>query len=211
MGTKATMRTKNQILSIGHSTLDTAAFVGRLKSAGVTGIADVRSSPFSRKFPQYNRNRLKADLARDGIVYSFLGSELGGRPEQPSYYTDGIADYEKMSTDANFKVGLTRVEEGSRKYRIALMCSERNPLDCHRCLLVGRALVERGLDISHILSCEEIISQAQIEERLLAMVGKHDDDMFASANERLSDAYRQRARKVAFAKAQPALAPMVVE
>lgn len=192
-----------QVLSIGHSTLDYDQFVARLKTAGVTAIADVRTSPFSRNFAHFNRDVLKDALARDGISYVFLGKELGGRPKEEEYYTDGIADYEKMAKSDLFQKGLERVEQGARKYRIAMMCSERSPLECHRCLLVGRALAERGVTVSHLLPDGEAVAQSEIEEQLLAMAGKQEDDMFASPAERLNDAYRERARKVAFAEASP--------
>jgi uncharacterized protein (DUF488 family) len=191
-----------QVLSIGHSTLDYEQFVARLKAAGITAVADVRTSPFSRNFPQYNRETLKEALAQDDIAYVFLGKELGGRPKGREYYTDGIADYEKMATADTFRAGLDRIEQGVRKYRIAIMCSELNPLDCHRCLLVGRALAGRGLTIGHILSDGQIVRQEGIERQLLVMAGKQEDDMFASPAERVNDAYRDRARKVAFAESQ---------
>lgn len=191
------------VLSIGHSTLDYEQFAARLNAAGVTAIADVRTSPFSRNFAHFNRDVLKDALARDGIAYVFLGKELGGRPKGDEYYTDGIADYEKMAKSDMFRKGLERVEQGARKYRIAMMCSERSPLDCHRCLLVGRALAERGVTVRHLLPDGETVAQPEIEEQLLAMAGKHHDDMFASPAERLNDAYKERARKVAFAEAPP--------
>lgn len=191
------------VLSIGHSTLDYEQFAARLNAAGVTAIADVRTSPFSRNFAHFNRDLLKDALARDGIAYVFLGKELGGRPKGDEYYTDGIVDYEKMAKSDMFRKGLERVEQGARKYRIAMMCSERSPLDCHRCLLVGRALAERGVTVRHLLPDGETLAQPEIEEQLLAMAGKHHDDMFASPAERLNDAYRERARKVAFAEAPP--------
>lgn len=190
-----------QVLSIGHSTLDYEQFVARLKTAGVTAIADVRTSPFSRNFAHFNRDILKDALASDGISYVFLGRELGGRPKGEEYYTDGIADYEKMAKSNLFQKGLERVEQGARKYRIAMMCSERSPLDCHRCLLVGRALEERGVSVGHLLPDGEVVAQSGIEEQLLAMAGKQEDDMFASPAERLNDAYWVRARKVAFTEA----------
>lgn len=191
------------VLSIGHSTLEYEQFAARLNEAGVTAIADVRTSPFSRNFAHFNRDVLKDALARDGIAYVFLGKELGGRPKGEKYYTDGIADYEKMAQSDLFQKGLERVEQGARKYRIAMMCSERNPLDCHRCLLVGRSLAERGVTVSHILSDGRTLTQSDIEEQLLIMAGNEQDDMFASAAQRLNDAYRGRARKVAFAEASP--------
>jgi len=188
------------VFSIGHSTLDYDQFASRLNAEGITAIADVRTSPFSRNFAHFNRDVLKEALARDGIAYVFLGKELGGRPKGQQYYTDGIADYEKMAVSVLFQKGLERVEQGAHKYRIAMMCSERNPLDCHRCLLVGRALADRGVTVSHFLSNGETVAQSDIEEQLLGMAGRQQDDMFASPPERLNEAYRQRARKVAFAE-----------
>ena len=107
-------------------------------------VADVRSSPYSRHSPHFSRDELRAELRSEGISYVFLGNELGGRPKDRRFYCEGVADYEKMAQTPEFKTGLDRVIEGARKYRIALMCSEHDPLDCHRCLLVGRALAQRG-------------------------------------------------------------------
>jgi hypothetical protein len=77
------------------------------------------------------------------------------------------------------------------------MCSEKGPLDCHRCLLVGRALMEHGVPVQHILADGSLVSQAQIEEELLAGSG---DDLFAPREERLAAAYRARAGTAAFVK-----------
>ena len=133
----------------------------------------------------------------------FLGKELGGRPSERRFYCEGVADYEKMSQASEFSKGLDRVIEGAKKYRIALMCSERDPLDCHRCLLVGRALTQHGVRVNHILDNGNIVSQNQIEDKLLELSGRNADDFFAPRAERLATAYRERARKVAFAEPQP--------
>lgn len=191
-----------EILSIGHSTLSYAELLARLQRAGVTAIADVRSTPYSRIFPQFSRETLRAALTADEIAYVFLGKELGGRPNDRKCYTGGIADYEKMAHSPNFSNGLDRLEQGARQYRIAMMCSERNPLDCHRCLLVGRALVARGHGVRHLID-EAGLTQGEIEATLLSLADKAEDDMFASRAERLDDAYRSRARKVAYAAASP--------
>lgn len=187
-----------KILTVGHSSLSYDRFLELVKRAGVTAIADVRSSPYSRLFPQFNQNALSNDLRADGISYVFMGDELGGRPKDSNLYCDGIADYERMSTTAAFKKGLSRLTIGAKDHRIAVMCSERNPLDCHRCLLVGRALAQRGLDVGHILSDGSVIGQSEIEDQLLEMAGQADDDFFAPRSERLAQAYRNRSRKVAF-------------
>ncbi len=191
------------VFSIGHSTLSYEQFVSRLKSEKINAIADVRSSPFSRNFPQFNKDTLRFSLNSDKIAYVFLGKELGGRPKEPSLYTDGVANYEKMANSESFQEGIKRIELGAKKYRIALMCSERDPLDCHRCLLVGRALNERGTQVFHILNDTQTVDQVEIERQLLAIAGTKQDDMFASRADQIKNAYQKRARKVAFPEAIP--------
>jgi uncharacterized protein (DUF488 family) len=192
-----------QVFTIGHSTHSWERFVGLLRSRNVTAIADVRTSPYSRHYPHFNRDGLREELRLDGISCVFLGKELGGRPREHRFYCEGVADYEKMARAPDFSKGLDRIIEGARKYRVALMCSERDPLDCHRCLLVGRALAQRGVRVSHILDDGNIVSHTDIEDTLLRLSGRETDDFFAPRSERLATAYRERARKVAFAEPQP--------
>jgi uncharacterized protein (DUF488 family) len=195
--------TVGEVFTIGHSTHSWERFVALLQRSNVTAIADVRTSPYSRHSPQFSRDSLRAELLSDGISYVFLGKELGGRPSGHRFYCDGVADYEKMAQTPEFSKGLDRVIEGAKKYRIALMCSERDPLDCHRCLLVGRALAQRGVRVNHILDDASIASHSQIEEALLRLAGRDAADLFAPPSERLATAYRARSRKVAFAEPQP--------
>lgn len=190
------------VLTIGHSNHGLPRFLALLRGAGATAVGDVRSSPWSRHFPQFNREPLKASLAEVGIAYSFLGRELGGRPASPDLYAGGVADYERMAATDSFRAGLDRVIAGSRTYCIALMCAERDPLDCHRCLLVGRALAERGVAVGHILEDGSVLEHQRIEERLLALAGRSADDLFEGRKRRLAAAYRARGRKVAFAEAE---------
>jgi uncharacterized protein (DUF488 family) len=192
-----------EVFTVGHSTHSWERFVALLRSANVTAIADVRTSPYSRHYPQFNRDDLREELRLDGISYVFLGKELGGRPSERRFYCDGVADYEKMAQASEFAKGLDRVIDGAKKYRIALMCSERDPLDCHRCLLVSRALAQRGVRVNHILDNGNVVSQDEIEDKLLELTGRNTDDFFAPRAERLATAYRERARKVAFAEPQP--------
>jgi uncharacterized protein (DUF488 family) len=189
-----------EVLTIGHSTHSWERFIALLRKANVTAIADVRSSPYSRYSKRFNRDVLREELRLDGVSYVFLGGELGGRPKEQMLYCEGVADYEKMAQASEFKKGLDRVVDGAKKYRIALMCSERDPLDCHRCLLVGRALVGRGVRVGHILDDGRIVNHAQIEDKLLKLSSHNSEDMFAPREERLTAAYRERARKIAFAE-----------
>ena len=192
-----------EILTIGHSTLSYERFSELLRRANVTAIADVRTAPYSRQFPQFNRENLSRELKADGIAYVFLGKELGGRPSDHQFYCDGVADYERMSQASEFRKGLDRVLEGTKRYRVALMCSERDPLDCHRCLLVGRALSQQGIRVSHMLNDGNVVGHTEIEDRLLEISGRQTEELFALRSERLLLAYRERARKVAYVEPPP--------
>jgi uncharacterized protein (DUF488 family) len=188
------------IYTVGHSTLPYDQFVGLVRSVGVNAIADVRSSPYSRYHPQFNRETLKEKLRGDGISYVFLGKELGGRPSNKSLFCDGVADYEKMAAQPLFKDGLKRIAEGAAKYDIALMCSEHNPLECHRCLLVGRALSGAGFYVKHILGDGTTLDQGKIEGRLLSLFSSATKDLFVSSQDELKIAYRKQAKRVAFSE-----------
>jgi uncharacterized protein (DUF488 family) len=186
------------LLTIGHSNIPPERFIAMLRGAGVETVADVRSVPASRFCPWFSAKGLAALLAEAAVNYLFCGDELGGRPRDPSLYCDGVADYEAMVQRPDFQAGLDRLLAGSRKQRLCLMCSEREPLDCHRCLLVARALAARGVTIGHILHDGGIEPHAATERRLLDLAGE-DSDLFATGqNERLAAAYRRRARAVAF-------------
>jgi len=189
---------QRNVFSIGHSTLPYEQFLKLLRGAGVDAVADVRTAPYSRHFPHFNQEELRAELKQDGVAYSFLGKELGGRPSGSQFYCEGVADYEKMAPTDTFKSGIERILSGADKYRIALMCSEKHPLDCHRCLLVGRELLRLGIDVQHLIHQGVAATQSGIEAELLEQAGHAGDDLFAPREERLALAYRRRARKVAF-------------
>lgn len=190
------------ILSVGHSTHSRGRFADLLAKANVNAIADVRSSPFSRHSPHFSQVELKQWLRSEGVSYVYLGKELGGRPKSPKLYRDGVADYEAMAKTADFKAGIDRLTKGANDHRIAMMCSEHDPLDCHRCLLVARHLAERGVRVGHILSTGQVISHDEIEERMLKLEGLEAEDFFHPREERLAAAYLQRNLKVAYAEAQ---------
>src|SRR3990170_5514647 len=196
------------ILTIGHSRHPLERFIALLQEAQVTVLADVRSAPMSRFSPHFNRGALAASLAAQGIAYIFLGKELGGRPQQQRLFTAGVADYEKMAASPEFRVGLARLAEAAERNRIAVMCSEADPLDCHRCLLVGRALAGGGIDVGHILASGAVVTHAQAEDRLLDLENLAEEGLLLrSRDERLAEAYRSRCRKVAYARPAAPSAP----
>jgi uncharacterized protein (DUF488 family) len=190
------------IFTIGHSNHPIGRFIALLADAGVTAVADVRSAPVSRFSPQFNRKALSASLGEHGIAYTFLGDKLGGRPQQPEMFTGGVADYEKMAATESFRVGLNRLIDGARRYRTAAMCSEADPLDCHRCLLIARALTSAGIDVGHILASGTVMPHHEAEERLLELANLAEAGLLLSSrDERLAEAYRSRFRRVAYARA----------
>jgi uncharacterized protein (DUF488 family) len=187
------------VLTIGHSNHSLEGFMALLSGAGVTAIADVRSSPSSRHCSQFDREPLRASLHAAGIEYVFLGHSLGGRPADPSLFTDGVADYERMAKTREFRRGIERVMDGAGRYRVALLCSERDPLDCHRFLMVSRALDERGCAVAHILADGTVETMDETEQRLLDLTGVQQVDLFGRSQADLLDAaYRKRARVVAY-------------
>ena len=190
--------------SIGHSNIPAERFVALLRAAGVTTIADVRSVPVSRFCPWFSAKNLQPLLAREGMTYAPYGGALGGRPRDQSLYHNGIADYEAMAQQPDFEAAMQQLLAEAANYRVkgclCLMCAEREPLECHRCLLVARALAERGLAIGHILYDGTIESHAATEQRLMDLEAKGDDLFATGQDERLAAAYRRRARAVAYRK-----------
>ena len=186
------------LLTIGHSNIPAPRFIAMLRAAGADAIADVRSMPVSRFCPWFSAKNLAPLLASENMDYVFFGDTLGGRPRDPSLYCDGIVDYDAMACQPSFQASLERLLHDAGRYRLCLMCSEREPLDCHRCLLVARALAARGASIGHILYDGAIEPHATTEQRLLRLADA-DNDLFASGQqERLAAAYRRRSRAIAY-------------
>ena len=197
------------LFSIGHSNIPADRFIALLRKAGVDAVADVRSTPYSRVFPWFSRKPLEQRLAAEGIVYLPCGGSLGGRPREQSLYRDGVANYEAMARDAEFQDGLGRLQNDARQHRVCLMCAEREPLDCHRCLLVARALAQQGLSIGHILHDGTIEAHAATEQRLMDWSAAADDLFVTGQTQRLAAAYQRRARAIAYrAKAAPGAKPI---
>ncbi len=156
------------ILTVGHSNHPLEFFLYLLKKHSVGAVADVRSVPYSRFVPHFDRKPLASSLREVEIDYVYLGRELGGRSDDPSCYEEGHIQYDRIAKTDRFKRGLGRVINDAAAKHIALMCSEKDPLDCHRTLLVARALDEQGITVAHIRSTAELESHADAMDRLLA-------------------------------------------
>ena len=187
-----------ELLTLGHSTHPIERFIALLNGAGATAVADVRSSPYSRYSPQYSKDALRNALSGAGIAYTFLGKEFGARSPDPSCYRSGKVQYQRLAQSTSFKEGIQRVSEGLKKFRIAFVCAERDPIECHRALLVARAFSERGTSVAHIHSDGMLESQSSLESRLLVAWKLPEGDMFKSRESFIEDAYILQGEKVAY-------------
>lgn len=188
---------RETLFTIGHSNRTIEEFVALLIENEITALADVRSHPYSRHNPQFNREELKKTLSMNCIQYAFLGAELGARRNEPECYDGGKARYDLIARSAMFESGMERIRRGVNSYRVAIMCAERDPLTCHRMILVCRH-VKSGEHIRHILGCNEIEDHADAERRLLKLVGLAPNDLFQSLDELIDHAYDVQADKIAY-------------
>jgi|SRR5579883_555214 uncharacterized protein (DUF488 family) len=186
------------VFTVGHSTHSFDGLVELLKRHGVTAVADVRSAPFSKFNPQFNKNVLERDLKLKGIKYVFLGRELGARSNDPSCYENGRVQYARLARTSQFRQGIERIMRGAQEHRIALMCAERDPLECHRTLLVARALDEQGVNVSHILGDGRLETHRDAMNRLLDLTGLPRNDLFRSREELIAEALAKQEEKVAY-------------
>ena len=154
------------IYTIGHSNHSAERFIELLRQHDIAALADVRSMPFSRFNPQFNRERLAAALRDAGVEYIFLGQELGARPKEREYYDGDRVSYAKLAQSERFRNGLERVVTGSREHRIAMMCAERDPSHCHRALLISPELEQAGEHVSHILADGSLEAHTQLMQRV---------------------------------------------
>ncbi len=200
---------ENSVFTIGHSTHSAGVFLALLRQHGVEALADVRSAPFSRFNPQFNREALEAFLKTNGIRYVFLGKELGARSEDRSCYLDNRVQYGRLAQTALFQSGLDRVLQGAARYRVALMCAEKEPLECHRTLLVAKALGARSQPVLHIHADGHLETHEAAMERLLDVTGLPKADLFRSKEELLSEALARQERQLAYV--DQANAPMLLE
>ena len=191
------------IYTIGHSTHSLENFIKILKSRGITAIADVRSAPYSRFQPQFNREPLTKSLKDSDIEYVFVGDLIGGRSTNEDDYENGRVVYSRLRNSDNFENGLQRVILGSEKYQLALMCSEKEPIECHRTLLVGHTLFEREIPVTHILGDGTLETHDHAIQRLLKIFKLDEPDLFRTNEEVISEALLRQEQKVAFTLGDP--------
>lgn len=188
------------IWTIGHSNHSARRFIDLLQGAGIDCVADVRSTPFSRRNPQFSQKALASSLKDAGIEYWFLGDALGARPKDPDCWDDGKVSYARIAASPAFQEAIHALIDESHAKRIALMCAEKEPLDCHRTILVGRALAQRDTELGHIHADGRIEPHAALEERLLHLA-KEKVDLLNGRDAALAQAYDKQGRRMAYGAA----------
>ena len=196
------------IFTIGHSTHSMEEFLALLNRHGITAIADVRSQPYGR-LDHFNRENLSATLKAAGIEYVFLGQQLGARREERECYENGIALYERIVKLPAFQEGLLRLRRGAEKYRLAIMCAEKEPLACHRAILISRCLKDSGIQVMHILADGTLEDHALAERRLVREldIGRTLFEPDLTENDLIERAYGQRGREIAYHEENEGLPP----
>ena len=200
--------TNRPIFTIGHSNHSLEDFLALLARHGIQVVADVRSAPYSRFNPQFNRDAFAAALKARGIDYLYLGRALGGRPDDPACYEGGIVRYERVARTSGFREGIAQVVDEAATGRIALMCAEKEPLDCHRTLLVARSLDDEGMAVAHILATGDLESHPKAVDRLMARFDLDPaGDLFRSREEVVAQAIARQAGRIAFVRESPGAEP----
>ena len=193
-------QTHPTVLTVGHSNHPPEAFVNLLVRHGVDEVVDVRSAPYSRYTPHFNHEPLQRTLDDIGIGYTYLGGELGGRPADRSCYdADGRVVYDRVAATDSFDGALRQVIRVADENRLVILCTEKEPLECHRTLLVARALAERGVAVAHIQADGSLESHDDAMSRLLDLhkLPPHGD-MFRSRSDVISEALTRQANKFAY-------------
>ena len=188
----------NLLYTVGHSNHPIEKLIELLKKNGITAVGDVRSHPYSRHFPQFSQAALKSHLKQNGIAYTFLGNEFGARSDDSSCYKNGKVQYDRLAALPVFADGVRRVLEGMKRYNISFMCAEKDPLSCHRALLVSRYFFQNGIPVGHIHADASLESHENLESRLLKVCKLPEGDLFRSRAECLSEAYLIQGERVAY-------------
>ena len=197
--------TQHPVLTVGHSNHPPETFINLLVRHGVDEVADVRSAPYSRYAPQFNHDALQGALNAIGIAYTYLGGELGGRPADRSCYdADGRVRYDRVAETMQFDDGIRSIIHAADERQVALLCTEKEPLECHRTLLVARNLIQRGVAVAHILAGGGLESH---DDAMARLVESHklppNGDMFRTRDDVIAEALERQARKFAYVGEKP--------
>ena len=186
------------IFTIGHSNHTPDAFIALLRLHGINAIADVRSAPYSRFAPHFNKAALARLLAANRMAYVFLGNYLGARPNDPFCYRNGTIDFARLCRMDYFQEGLERVRQGAAQFNLALLCAEKDPVQCHRMILVCRHLRAQDTAIKHVLEDGRLEDNGGSERRLLDALHMAETDLFRTPEDLVEEAYDKQGERIAY-------------
>lgn len=196
---------KMSCFTIGHSDYGIDYFIQLLKKHDINNLVDIRSTPYSQHSSQFNKELLSADLKANDVSYIYMGNQLGGRYTNPDLlFQDGKVDYSKVKQTTNFIDGIEKIiQEIKKGCRIALMCSEKDPFDCHRFVLVACELENKGVTVKHILENGDIVLNSELEEKLLHKYKEEYGQFYLfvqakTKEQALEEALRKRNLDIAF-------------
>lgn len=196
------MKSHFRLYTVGHSNRSLDEFIALLKQHEVPTVADVRSQPTSARFPYFSADPLKTRLQDEGLEYLFWGDELGARRQEPEAYSGGQAKYPLIAKTFGFQAGLDQLRLALAERPVVLLCAEKDPLTCHRMILVCRQLRDE-FDIVHLIDDHTTETQEECEMRLLEMLDLPTRDLFRDEAEMLADAYDQQGERIAYRAGTP--------
>jgi uncharacterized protein (DUF488 family) len=197
----------NVVFTIGHSTHPIDRFIALLEQHSISALCDIRSKPYSRVNPQFVRENLIKSLKENGILYVFLGKELGAQSEDKSCYQRGKVQFDHLAQTDLFRKGLSRVREGMKGHRLALMCAEKDPLECHRAIIVARHLEDLQTTVQHIMEDGSLESHRKALHRLLRQLKLPEEDLFRSRDDMIEEAYRIQGERIAYEEREASSEP----
>ena len=161
------MMVQRKIFTVGYGGRTSDEFIVLLKRYGIETLVDVRSQPYSKFNPDFTRSLLSKTLARTGQDYVFMGDSLGGRPDDESCFVAGKLDAARCEERDWYQRGIRDLKALARERRVAIMCSEKDPANCHRSYVVGKILAkDADIAVAHIDKAGELKSQAELETQI---------------------------------------------
>lgn len=198
------------IYTIGHSNHTADTFLALVQRHGIQAVADVRSAPYSHFSPQFNKDLLPKLLQRIDVAYFFMGDQVGARPSDPTCYRNGSVDFSRLSQTASFQAGLAEIRGLASQFNLVLMCSEKDPILCHRMVLVGRHLKAEDTILQHIGENGELEETRDAERRLLALLRMDPTDLFRTPEEIVEEAYDRQGARISYREEEGVPASMGV-
>ena len=178
----------NCVYTIGYTAFSIDEFIEVINHYGINCVIDVRSSPFSNYYTDYNKDVLENTLKKHNILYRNYAKEFGARQLNPAFYSGDIVDFDKFIQSEQFLEGVSKIKKGIKLgYSFVLMCAEKDPIKCHRSIMLGKGFSNNNFTVKHILSKTKLESQTDLEDRLLEMYHK-DRFQLTFFNEDLSEA-----------------------